>query len=151
MTIAGALHMPQGYQGRAIDSLDATNRVTPGVFTDFVMPGRQFGQQLEYAVDRAQILAPDALVTTIQKANDHRRRRRTAQHGKHRPGVLIDADQLAINSGEGKSDKWPAAPAHPFRNGPPPTMLAGPLAEHAFRTEPPAPCPPHQGHGDQHK
>ncbi|CPI68111.1 Uncharacterised protein [Bordetella pertussis] len=149
MAVARALHVAQRHQRRAIDRLDANDRMAPFFLVHLEMPGRQLGQQVEHAIDRTQVLAPDALAAAIAPADDHRRHGRAAQHRQRRQRVLIDTDQLAVDRRQGKGHERPAAPAHPARNGAALAALAGPLGEHALGTEPAAPGAPQQRHGNQ--
>src|SRR3546814_9085518 len=100
-----------------------------------------------HAIDRAQILAPYALVAAVQPAHHHGGGRGPAQHRQDGPRVLVDTDQLAVDRRQRERDKRPSTPAHPFGYGAAPPMLAGPFGQHAFRAEPATPGTPQQRHG----
>ncbi len=135
----------------AIDALRATLRLTPRLPIHLELPGRKLGQQIEHAVDRAQVAAPYPLLPSIQPAHRHGAQGGAAQDQGHGQRILIDADQLPIDRGQGESDERPAAPAHPARDGPAPPVPAGPLRQRPLRAEHAAPGPPHQRHGQQHE
>ena len=115
------------------------------------MHRRQAGEQGEHAADRAQVTAPDTFAAAVEKAHQHRRQGRAAENQQGRLGVVVDADQLAINSGEDKRQGRPAAPANPARGAAAQPAPADPFAQRAFGAQHPAPESAEQHDGQQHE
>ncbi|MDT4826369.1 hypothetical protein FQZ97_596800 [compost metagenome] len=132
VAIARALHVAQRHQRRAVDGLDADDRMAPLLLVYLEVPGRQLGQQVEHTVDRAHVLAPHPLAAAVAPADDHGGHRGPAQHGQHGQRILVHADELPIDGRQRERHERPAAPADPFRNRKPFAAFAGPLREHAL-------------------
>src|SRR3990167_4720058 len=136
MAVTGALHTTDIEQGRAVGRRQAWRGVFhPAFFVDLKMHGRQSGEQGEDATDRAQVTAPDPFASGEQQPDDDRGDGRTAQNQQRRLGVVIDADQLAVEGCQAERQGWPAAPAQPARYTQTFAVMAGPFAARAFRTQ----------------
>jgi hypothetical protein len=68
----------------------------------------KLGQQAEDAVDRAEKAAPDPFVAAIKIADDDRAKSRSAENEQRRFWILIDADHLAVDRGQGKRNEGPS-------------------------------------------
>jgi len=152
MALAGPLQAADIQQRRAVGQRQAGRVVGfPALLIHREMHRRQAGEQGEDAADRAQVPTPHALAAHEQQADDHRAEGRAAENQQGRLGVVIHADQLAIEGGQAKAQRRPAAPAQPARNTEAAPVLAGPFAQGTFRAEHAAPQAPEQHHRQQHE
>ncbi|MNE29366.1 hypothetical protein D3C80_1228420 [compost metagenome] len=152
MTVAGALQATDVQQRCAVGGWQARCGVFfPALFIDLKVYRGEAREQGKDAADRAQVAAPDPLAAGEQQPDDDGSDGRTAKNQQRRLGVIIDADQLAIDGGQDERQGWPATPAHPAWHAHAPAILAGPFAQRAFRAQHTAPEPAEQYDRQQHE
>ncbi|MNE10861.1 hypothetical protein D3C80_1035930 [compost metagenome] len=152
MAVGATAHAADIEQWRAVGRRLVGRRIfQPALLVDLIVQRREAGEQGEHAADRAQIAAPDALAATIEKTHQHRRHGGATENQQRRLGIIIDADQLAIDGGQDERQGRPAAPANPARRATAQAAPADPLAEGAFGAEHTAPESAEQQNREQHE
>src|SRR3984893_12247391 len=153
VTVRAAAHRLDRDERRAIDrphpGVAGLTRQGPGILVDAEMHRGKLGQQAEDAVDRAEKAAPDQFVAAIKIADDDRAKSRSAENEQRRLWILIDADHLAVDLGQGKRNEGPAFPGDPARDRMTPAEPACRLGQRALRTEEPAPGAADQKHAEE--
>ena len=155
VAVAVRCHGADRHQRRAAHRRERLSRRQaigiPSHGVDFEMQWRKLRQDAEHAVDRAEEAAPDPLVLATHQARRDGRDGGAAEDQQHRGGILVDADHLAVDRRESEGDEWPAAPAHPARNGALQAVAACRLGECSLRAHEAAPGAAHEHHGDEHE
>ncbi len=76
--------------------------------------GESLASRLKTPLTGHRYLHQTRLLAAVAPPHHHRRRGGSASRDRqHRQRILVHADQLAVDRGQGKSDEGPAAPAHP--------------------------------------
>jgi len=118
---------------------------------DAEMQRRYSGEDREYAIDRGEMTAPDALALSIDETDRDRGERRSAEHEERCRCVLVHAHELAEDCGQRERNERPPAPPHPTGYAETESVTARGLGECSFRTEHAAPGAAEHEHRRDHE
>src|SRR5574341_62165 len=103
-------------------------------------------EDAEEQAHRAQVAAPHPSPARIDHCEGHRQSRRPAENQKLWRGILVDADELAVDRDADEGDQRDATPPHPTRDGTIAPEARGPRRERSLRAEEAAPGPTEEDH-----